>query len=160
MTRGYRNNNPLNIRYSQWNAWKGKVTPNTDGAFEQFTSMAYGYRAAMVLLRNYIKQGYKTVEDIIHRWAPENENNTTGYINTVCKETGFDPSTIIQRDNGEAIKKLVYAMSIVENGRETMPDQEAIEDGWKMLGIIEYGKKLLIVPAIIIGGLLAYFFTN
>ena len=49
MTRGYRNNNPLNIRIDKKNPWLGRVIPNTDGEFEQFTSMAYGYRAAMVL---------------------------------------------------------------------------------------------------------------
>ena len=38
LPRGYRNNNPLNIRYSRNNTWIGKVTPNTDGAFEQLLS--------------------------------------------------------------------------------------------------------------------------
>ena len=41
--RGYRNNNPLNLRISN-NAWKGKIpaSQNTDGAFEQFQTMAKG----------------------------------------------------------------------------------------------------------------------
>ena len=38
--RGYRNNNPLNIRISSSN-WLGKVSPNTDGPFEQFSDIKY-----------------------------------------------------------------------------------------------------------------------
>ena len=53
LPRGYRNNNPLNLRISN-NNWAGKVYNNTDGAFEQFSSMAYGYRAAFMTIRKYL----------------------------------------------------------------------------------------------------------
>ena len=93
LPRGYRNNNPLNIRYSFWNAWKGKVLPNQDGTFEQFNDMAYGYRAALSLLRTYIKKyGCNTVAKIISRWAPENENNTQAYIQHVCEIANLLPN--------------------------------------------------------------------
>ena len=41
LPRGYRNNNPLNIRYVAGNNWKGKVYPNTDrnNTFEQFVNI-------------------------------------------------------------------------------------------------------------------------
>ena len=45
MTRGLRNNNPLNIRHSK-DKWQGTATTQTDTAFVQLKSMAYGYRAA------------------------------------------------------------------------------------------------------------------
>ena len=132
LPRGYRNNNPLNIRISS-NAWQGKKTPNTDGVFEQFTSMAYGYRAAMVLIRTYINQyGLNTVQGIISRWAPNNENNTAGYISSVCRLTGYEPDTIISPTNKEQICNLCYAMSIVENGYNPMPDRQAILQGWNL----------------------------
>lgn len=132
LPRGYRNNNPLNIRISS-NAWQGKKTPNTDGAFEQFTSMAYGYRAAMVLIRTYINQyGLNTVQGIISRWAPNNENNTAGYISSVCRLTGYEPDTIISPTNKEQMCNLCYAMSIVENGYNPMPDRQAILQGWNL----------------------------
>ena len=35
--RGYRNNNPLNIRISS-NNWKGEIKPSADGSFCQFTT--------------------------------------------------------------------------------------------------------------------------
>lgn len=133
LPRGYRNNNPLNIRYNRNNNWQGKVIPNTDGTFEQFTSLAYGYRAAFVLLKNYITNySANTVSGIISKWAPANENNTTGYINRVCSLTGFTPATIISASDKDQMTKLVYAMSIVENGAIPVPDSVAIEQGWKL----------------------------
>ena len=113
VTRGVRNNNPLNIR--KGNRWKGLKTPNTDGTFDQFISVYWGYRAAFVILRNYIlKYKCNTVAKIIARWAPTNENNTAAYIKTVCKKTGFEPDTII-RPQYEDLSKLVYAMAWVES---------------------------------------------
>lgn len=133
LPRGYRNNNPLNIRISSSN-WLGKVTPNTDGSFEQFTSMAYGYRAAFVLIRNYINlYGLRTVSDIISRWAPNNENNTSGYISRVCKTTGFSPDTVISPNSYDQMSKLVYAMAIVENGTNPMPKWSEIQNGWQLI---------------------------
>lgn len=139
LPRGYRNNNPLNIDYKTYNHWKGKVEPNTDGRFEQFGDMAYGYRAAFVLLRNYISQGYNTIAKIISRWAPENENNTAGYISRVATMTEIDPNTTIARTDKDSLSKIVYAMSIVENGStpetraENLPNMQVINEGWNLI---------------------------
>ena len=48
--RGYRNNNPLNIRISG-NNWIGEIKPSGDKSFCQFETMAYGFRAAMCCIR-------------------------------------------------------------------------------------------------------------
>lgn len=111
--RGIRNNNPLNIRIG--NKWKGLKTPNTDGAFDQFISVYWGYRAAFIILRNYINK-YKcnTICEIIARWAPSKENNTNAYIKTVCRKTGYAPDAII-KPTYEDLSKLVYAMAWVES---------------------------------------------
>ena len=85
--RGIRNNNPLNIR--KGNTWKGEITSQTDNAFEQYESMAYGIRAGFIILRNYITghngrtRRYNTVDKIIRRWAPPTENATQKYIDYV-----------------------------------------------------------------------------
>lgn len=132
ITRGYRNNNPLNIIISPEN-WRGKVSPNTDGKFEQFTSMAYGYRTAFVILRTYVNErGCDTLSKIITRWAPPKENKTSSYIQTVCDITGFKPNTYINPYSETQMTSLVYAMSIAENGREIMPDVQAINQGWQL----------------------------
>lgn len=134
LPRGYRNNNPLNIRISQANKWQGEVENNTDGVFEQFVAMEYGYRAAMKLIQNYINNyGLRTVTDIISRWAPNNENNTSGYITRVCNSTGWTPAKVIDPYNREDMTDLVYAMALVENGVTILPDYTQIYKGWEML---------------------------
>ena len=139
LPRGYRNNNPLNIRIST-NAWKGKVSPNTDGAFEQFMDMAYGYRAALATMRTYIKKyGCDTVEKIINRWAPPTENNTLGYIKRVCDTAQLTPDTVVKRDDKDTLTKMAYAMSLVENGNTEytrmmgLPNMDIINEGWRLL---------------------------
>lgn len=139
LPRGYRNNNPLNIRISS-NAWKGKVSPNTDGAFEQFKTMAYGYRAALATMRTYItKYGLNTVAKIIERWAPANENNTLAYISHVCEFTGLTPDTVVNRNDQDTLTKMAYGMSLVENGNKAytralgLPDMAVINEGWRLL---------------------------
>lgn len=145
LPRGYRNNNPLNIRKSS-NAWKGKITPSGDSAFEQFTSMSYGYRAAFVLMRNYIKN-YRcdTIEKIISRWAPNNENNTLGYIrsvvNIINERLGgnVNADTVVARNDATLLQQMAYAMSIVENGDKEytrmlgLPNLETINEGWNLI---------------------------
>ena len=147
LPRGYRNNNPLNIRFNAGNAWKGKVLPNTDknNTFEQFINLAYGYRAALSLLRTYIrKYGCNTVAKLITRWAPPTENNTNGYINHVCEfvsdlGTPITADTTLATTDRDKLCKIAYAMSIVENGitPETkaagLPNMEIINEAWKLL---------------------------
>lgn len=145
LPRGYRNNNPLNIRYSFWNAWKGKVLPNQDGTFEQFNDMAYGYRAALSLLRTYIKKyGCNTVAKIISRWAPENENNTQAYIQHVCEIANLLPNMAVLPNDRDTLTKMAYAMSIIENGTKDkqgnaisdtygLPNMDIINEGWRLL---------------------------
>lgn len=131
--RGYRNNNPLNIDYNPANKWQGEIVPSTDSRFAQFQTMAYGYRASMVLIRNYVnKYGCDTLAKIINKWAPVSENNTSKYIQSVCNITGFNPNTYINPYSETQMTNLMYAMSIVENGRKVMPDTQAINEGWQL----------------------------
>lgn len=96
MTRGLRNNNPLNIRRNN-TKWQGLSATQTDKSFFQFKTMAYGYRAAFKTLQTYILNKYDTdkdgtaneLEDVIMRWAPPCENNTEVYIATVEKRSGI-----------------------------------------------------------------------
>ena len=48
--RGVRNCNPLNIVHGS--KWKGLRPEQTDPRFCQFVSMQYGWRAALIILRN------------------------------------------------------------------------------------------------------------
>ena len=114
--RGIRNNNPLNIRIG--NVWLGEVPNPTDKEFEQYVSMFYGLRAGFILLRRYIRRYHlTTVPDIISRWAPNNENNTVKYIDTVCQLSGIAPDAQIKYEDEETLVSLVDAMILVECGQ-------------------------------------------
>lgn len=130
LPRGIRNNNPLNIR--QANTWLGEVRAEevTDPEFEQFVSMEYGIRAAVVILRRYFcRYKRKTIRQIVERWAPRSENNTLAYVNVVCKKTGWDADETIEW-NEDNIVKLIGAMAYVENGQEI--DVERIRKGFRL----------------------------
>ena len=132
LPRGYRNNNPLNIRKNASNAWKGKVVPGTDPLFEQFITMAYGYRAALRLLRNYINDGHNTIRKIINKWAPPKENNTSSYVSHVAGRTGIGADTIIDRNDQQKLCKIAYAMAWSENGQPPA-SMDDIYAGWALL---------------------------
>lgn len=114
--RGLRNNNPLNIRIG--NTWLGEREHPTDGEFEEFASLAYGLRAAFIILRRYIRRyNLNTVRLIVERWAPRNENETEKYIQFVCKDTCLMPDAAIQYEDKETMCKIVGAMAFVECGQ-------------------------------------------
>lgn len=134
MTRGYRNNNPLNIRLSGGPRWRGEVRPSKDVSFCTFEDMAHGYRAAFKLLDNYRKNhGCDNLTDFITRWAPPYENNTRQYIDVVARRCHIADTTKIDTANGELMQKVVAAMSFMENGEE--PDMEDIIKGWELFKI-------------------------
>ena len=81
IARCIRNCNPLNIRRGAAR-WQGMSKREDDIDFEQFLTMAYGWRAAFILLGRtyYEKYHLNTIRKIISRWAQECENNTKAYI--------------------------------------------------------------------------------
>lgn len=116
LPRGLRNNNPLNIRIG--NTWLGERDHPTDDEFEEFVSLAYGMRAAFIILRRYIRRYHlNTIRLIVERWAPRNENETEKYIQFVCKDTGLMPNTEIQYEDKTTMCKVVGAMAFVECGQ-------------------------------------------
>ena len=139
--RGIRNNNPLNIRRSK-DQWEGMATTQTDKAFVQFQTMAYGYRAAWRTLHTYYKKLRErkksfTVENILHRWAPPTENDTARYIRTVLslssiggKENLLPPLNIWGYGK---LSRMLAAMTVMECGiRMNQVDTEAIYQGYKL----------------------------
>lgn len=130
MSRGLRNNNPGNIRLDGVH-WKGEKEPSTDGAFKQFTSMAWGYRAMFQTLNTYSnKHGLDTIRKMISRWAPPTENDTEAYIKAISDRSGTPPDSRITTTNRDVMVPIVAAMSAVENGEAAkMADVEA---GWTL----------------------------
>ena len=130
MTRGYRNNNPGNIRLDGVH-WKGEKEPSSDKEFKQFETMAWGYRAAFKLLHNYQKNnGCSILSDFINRWAPPSENNTSAYVSTVAKRAGLSDVSEIDTLKGDTMRAVVSAMSYVENGVEA--NEADVAAGWDL----------------------------
>ncbi|MGY5707388.1 structural protein [Vibrio cincinnatiensis] len=125
--RGYRNNNPLNIRVG--NDWQGESLDKTDGEFEQFISPEYGFRAGAKVLKNYQRlYNLKTVRQIIGRWAPSNENDTSNYVNFVARELGVSPDAQINvLSDGSTLARLMLAMSVMECGRGWFTVEQSVE---------------------------------
>lgn len=96
MSLGISCNNPLNIRYNNFNRWQGLKGINK--GFCVFESMDYGLRAGIITLRTYInKHGLKSVSSILERFAPTTENNTCSYIRYVSSyilSCGGNPDSI------------------------------------------------------------------
>lgn len=131
LPRGLRNNNPGNIRRSS-DTFQGEKTPSSDQAFKQFQTMAYGYRAIFKILANYSRHHQlKTIRQMIGRWAPANENNTSAYVSLVSSYSGIPADAPLDIHDPAVMTQIVAAMSRVENGRQAvMADVIA---GWELL---------------------------
>lgn len=131
LPRGLRNCNPGNIRLGM-SIWVGEIRPSQDKEFCQFSAMAYGYRALLRLLQNYRRiYGLNTVKEMIERWAPSSENNTNGYIISVCKELQVPSSYIIDVYDRDSLCALAASISKHENGVDA--NMEDVYKGWSLL---------------------------
>ena len=134
LPRGIRNNNPLNIRRSGDN-WQGLRALQEDREFCQFSSMAYGWRAAFVILCKtyYGKYKLKTIRALITRWAPPKENNTEAYIRRVTDRIGIGPDRVLgsPQEHPAQWMMIAMAMAIVECGT-TQLDYLSMLKGWEL----------------------------
>jgi hypothetical protein len=135
LSRGYRNNNPFNIRktfdiHGNQTFWSHEIK-GLDKDFKTFDSMVNGYLEGFRLLREYKAGGFDTITKIINRFAPSNENDTYAYIEAVSKDTGIDQNTPVNFNDPVQFKNLVAAISYHENG--IMPDLNDIDNAYKLL---------------------------
>lgn len=144
-SRGIRNNNPMNIRISP-NKWEGKITPNTDGVFEQFKTPEDGIRAGVKLLLVYNNHyGLNTVRQIINRFAPNNENDTSSYAKEVAKDMGVELDSIIDVDDYDTALKLVKAIIDYENAGKGIPySDDILRNALKRAGIYNTPNKSVV----------------
>lgn len=136
LPRGQRNNNPGNLDYNPKNKWVGQVgieqgVPKP--RFARFDTPENGIRALTKLLLNYIlRHKLTTIEAIINRYAPTNENFTNGYIQAVETWTGIGKDKI-DPANYEQMYALVIAIIRKELG--TQPYHTGIiREGMRLAG--------------------------
>ena len=117
-TRGYKNNNPLNIRRYADSAWQGMSKAQTDKDFVQFDDPRYGIRAAKIIVENNIKKAKgvsnpaQTIRQLVTKWTAT-EKDRPAYIKNVAEWTGIGPD---QQLTLADVPKLVRAMMRQEIG--------------------------------------------
>lgn len=132
--RGVRNNNPGNIE-ENGTAWQGLDTPKSDGRFCRFIDPKWGIRAiARVLITYQDKHGVNTVRGIIDRWAPPVENNTSAYIDHVCRVVGVGRADAIDLHQYKYAAPIVEAIIKHENGQQPYSKMQ-INEGLRLAGI-------------------------
>lgn len=162
LPRGIRNCNPLNIRRNPFKKWIGEVDYKStftvlngeqcesreyNKVFCQFAKMEQGYRAAAIVLHDYIKKGHNTYDKLLNRWNYSNYINTEAYINAVanyCIKVPTSPILFCADD----ILPLMAAMTIAENGFMYDPfsgNDQLLHD---MQGGFELAMKTLLGPPI------------
>lgn len=119
MTKTIPDNNPGHLVKGE--RWKGEV--KCDGRFECFKTPLYGIRAMAKVLNTYkTRYNLTTIEDVIHRWAPPNENHTKNYIYFVKKTV----------DSTDDIVGMIKAMIVFENGHNPYSD-DLIREAVRMI---------------------------
>lgn len=133
--RGYRNRNPGNIDWSAANKWQGQVGKEPGGRFAVFSSHQYGIRALAVLLVTYQdRHGLRTIRDIIARWAPPAENQTSAYVRHVSLITGFGVDQVLDLHTHAHLRPLVEAIITHELSGQPY-DQRTLDEGLTMAGV-------------------------
>jgi len=150
--RGIRNRNPGNIDYHASVKWQGLVpdSERIDKRFCEFKDATWGIRALAALLINYQdKYDINTVRGIIHRYAPNNENDTREYVFAVADSCHVDPDQVLNLHTYAHLCPLVEAIIFHENGRghKSTPnswyDASVIDEALKRAGVVK--------PATVVG---------
>lgn len=110
-TRAWRNNNPGNIRMSDFSRRAGAI--GTAGGFAVFPDEQTGMRAVKQLLRS---ESYNklTIAGAISRYAPPAENNTAAYHRSIEKMTGLSINRIMSDLSDTELDKVANAIRQIE----------------------------------------------
>lgn len=122
--RGIRNHNPGNLRPGS--RWLGLADPPSDGEYLRFVAPVYGLRAAALLLRNYQRRnGLRTPQQIVNRWAPPSgrmldgrayTQDSDGYAAFVARRLGVQPTDAVDLNDPQRLETFLRAVVAKENG--------------------------------------------
>lgn len=113
-TFGFRNNNPGNIRDSDFARRHGAI--GASGGFAVFSSYDAGRAAKEALMFGPSYSGM-TLRQAITKYAPPNENNTGAYVNTIAKALGISPNTNLSDLSDEQRSAMLDTMQDIEGYR-------------------------------------------
>jgi hypothetical protein len=135
LTRGYRNNNPGNLKLTfdkngkKIFIYDGEVN-GSDKIFRTFKDMPTGYRAMFALLNHRFNVGDRSIRDIIYTWAPPTENETEKYIHAITLATQHNRDDVIDESDDILMKRLAAGISKQENG--VSADMNDVIKGYNM----------------------------
>jgi len=134
--RGFRNNNPGNLRYAQ----QPGALPQS-GPFAQFATQGQGlYNLGRQIELNY-SRGTNTVTSMISTWAPATENKTKEYIADVSQRMNVKADDKLDLGKQEVLAALMKAIIIHENGSCPYSDAQIAEAAAQALGFAANGYK-------------------
>ena len=148
---GVRLNNPGNLEWgSPWEGLvpreKSRYYKNGTGPqqrFCEFVDPASGIRAIARTLITYFDKRkandgsrIDTVREVIERWAPSFENNTSAYANHVAKIMQVDPDETIDIKSYDVMFDLVTGIIAHENAGYSYP-REVVEEGLRRAGVVK-----------------------
>ncbi len=110
-TRAWRNNNPGNIRYSEFSRRAGAI--GEAGGFAVFPDEETGMRAISQLLKS---DSYNrlTVAGAISRYAPPQENDTSAYHRRLQDLTGLSINRLMSSLNDAELSRVASAIRQIE----------------------------------------------
>lgn len=113
MTRNVELNNPGNVDRTTIR-WQGMSATQDDPRFIRFVSPKWGFRCAARILKGDFSEGCLTVHELIDRWAPPVENDTSAYVSDVANRLGVGiDETLALPDQ---LLPLLKAIAIHEGG--------------------------------------------
>lgn len=117
--RSVRNNNPGNIEHQAAFRWQGELAPDPalEPRFARFDTPANGFRALARNLLAYRRTYHlSTVRQIVNRWAPPVENETTAYVAAVARALGVHEDNALDLEQPGTLSALAKAIAIHETG--------------------------------------------
>lgn len=115
-TLAWRNNNPGNIRMTEWARANGAIGVGP-GGFAIFPTPEVGRQAISNLLRDGKNYRNNTIEGAISRYAPPSENDTASYIKFVTNKLGLPANTKMN--------------TLTDNQRAVIVEAIMKKEGWK-----------------------------
>lgn len=140
-SRSWRNNNPGNIRYTQFARNQGAI--GTAGSFAVFADVDSGRAALLSLLTGptYISL---TISAAISRYAPPNENDTANYERLITRLTGLNVTRVLSALAADELRQVASAIETIEGyvvGTESVVRRISAvrSDGDRLIGFLLHG---------------------
>ncbi|MEB7891892.1 hypothetical protein NGK36_21775 [Hafnia alvei] len=130
--RNFRNNNFGNLAYvGQKGARLEDANAKGEQRFAKFDTPEEGMRALASQITSYSNgtskaanyQKLNTVESIISKYAPPNENNTKSYIANLSKSLGVSSTDQLDLTNPQVMTKMIRGISTIEGGNPQVTDK-------------------------------------